>query len=74
MLIVGALLVQLQEIARAAAPAGGAASVASSAVLWGAGLTLFSSFISALPNVAYEKVLKTEGENQWVNNVQVRAC
>ena len=34
---------------------------------------IFSSFISALPNVAYEKVLKTEGQNQWVNNVQVTA-
>ena len=43
-------------------------------VYWGAALTLFSSLISALPNVAYEKVLKTEGENQWVNNIQVCAC
>ena len=34
---------------------------------------IFSSFISALPNVAYEKILKTEGQNQWVNNVQVTA-
>ena len=42
-----------------------------SIVTWGVLLTLFSSFISALPNVAYEKVLKTEGEDQWVNNIQV---
>ena len=69
MLIAGALFVQFEELTRAASPAVGAA--VSSTVLWGAALTLFSSFISALPNVAYEKVLKTEGENQFVNNVQV---
>lgn len=71
MLIAGALLVQLQELAKASAASAGASAAASSAMWWGVGLTLFSSFISALPNVAYEKVLKTEGENQWVNNVQV---
>jgi len=69
MLIAGALLVQFEELARAASPAAGA--VMTGAILWGVALTLFSSFISALPNVAYEKVLKTEGENQFVNNVQV---
>lgn len=68
MLVVGAVMVQYQELARAAAPAAG---VASASVWYGVGLVLFSSFISALPNVYYEKVLKTEGENQWVNNVQV---
>ena len=31
-------------------------SAASAAMWWGVALTLFSSFISALPNVAYEKV------------------
>merc|ERR1719387_939527 len=75
LLIVGALLVQFEELARAsAASVGGAVAAASgSAVMWGVSLTLFSSFISALPNVYYEKVLKTEGENQWVNNLQVTA-
>jgi len=68
LLIVGAVLVQYQELARAAAPS---AAVGSAGVWYGVALVLFSSFISALPNVAYEKVLKTEGENQWVNNVQV---
>ena len=83
MLIGGALLVQFEELARSVA--GSAATAATSAVMatgplgmplvyWGAALTLFSSLISALPNVAYEKVLKTEGENQWVNNIQVCAC
>ncbi len=71
MLICGALLVQFQELARSSAVSAGAAAAATSVVWWGVGLTLFSSFISALPNVAYEKVLKTEGENQWVNNIQV---
>ena len=81
LLIAGGLLVQLQELAKsgAGAAASGAASAAAAAagpfgmtmVYWGAILTLFSSFISALPNVAYERVLKTEGENQWVNNIQV---
>jgi len=73
MLIGGALLVQLQEISRVASSTAtaGSAAAPSSAVLWGSVLVLFSSFISALPNVKYEKVLKTEGENQWVNNVQV---
>jgi UDP-sugar transporter A1/2/3 len=79
MLICGGLLVQLQELARAGA-AGKAASTAAvtaagrasiSPVLWGAALVLFSSFVSALPNVAYERKLKTEGENVWVNNIQV---
>lgn len=73
MLIGGALLVQLQELSRAGAGAAalGAAGASASAIYWGMALTLFSSFISALPNVAYERVLKTEGENQWVNNIQV---
>ncbi len=72
LLIAGALLVQVQELARmGAGAAAGVGGAAASAMWWGVGLTLFSSFISALPNVYYEKVLKTEGENQWVNNIQV---
>ena len=70
LLVAGAVLVQLQELIKAAAPA---AAVGAGSIYWAAGLVLFSSFISALPNVYYEKVLKTEGENQWVNNVQVTA-
>lgn len=77
MLIAGSILVQLQEVARSGActQAGCAAAAAGpfgiSPVSWGVIIVLFSSFISALPNVAYERVLKTEGENQWVNNIQV---
>jgi len=77
LLIGGSLMVQLQEVARSGAGAQtiGAAAAAGpfgiSPVSWGAILVLFSSFISALPNVAYERVLKKEGENQWVNNIQV---
>jgi len=70
LLVAGAVLVQLQELIKAAAPA---AAVGAGSIYWAAGLVIFSSFISALPNVYYEKVLKTEGENQWVNNVQVTA-
>ena len=55
LLIGGALLVQAQELARAGAAGLGAGDAATKAILWGAFLTLFSSFISALPNVAYEK-------------------
>ena len=69
LLIGGALLVQYQELTRASSM--GAAGATTNAIMWGAFLTIFSSFISALPNVAYERVLKTEGENQWVNNIQV---
>ena len=54
MLIAGAVTVNMQELARASASAT-AAGVAPAAVLWGVFLVLFSSFISALPNVAYEK-------------------
>ena len=75
MLIGGALLVQLTELSRAGVSIGmsglGNPGATASAIYWGAALTLFSSFISALPNVQYERVLKTEGENQWVNNIQV---
>ena len=62
---------QFQELGRAGAAGLGASGATVSAIYWGAILTIFSSFISALPNVAYERVLKTEGQNQWVNNVQV---
>ncbi len=70
MLIAGALAVQHQEMVRSAASAA-ASSAGGSAVLYGVFLVLFSSFISALPNVSYEKVLKSEGENQYANNLLV---
>lgn len=34
-------------------------------------LTVLGALLSALPNVWYEKLLKTEGEDEWVRNVQV---
>lgn len=70
MLVSGAVLVQFQELSQASAPSATAAAATPGSIYWACGLVLFSSFISALPNVAYEKKLKTEGENQWVNNVQ----
>jgi UDP-sugar transporter A1/2/3 len=73
MLVSGAVLVQFQELRQGSAPSATAAAATPGSIYWACGLVLFSSFISALPNVAYEKKLKTEGENQWVNNVQVTA-
>ena len=70
MLVTGAVLVQFQELSQVAIPT---ATATAGSIYWACGLVIFSSFISALPNVAYEKVLKTEGQNQWVNNVQVTA-
>jgi len=70
MLVTGAVLVQFQELSLVAMPT---ATATAGSIYWACGLVIFSSFISALPNVAYEKVLKTEGQNQWVNNVQVTA-
>jgi len=70
MLVTGAVLVQFQELSLLALPT---ATATSGSIYWACGLVIFSSFISALPNVAYEKILKTEGQNQWVNNVQVTA-
>ena len=69
-LVAGALAVQYQEMAKDAARTA-AAATGSSPVLWGVFLVLFSSFISALPNVTYEKVLKSKGENQYANNLLV---
>jgi len=70
MLVTGAVLVQFQELSLLAVPT---ATATAGSIYWACGLVIFSSFISALPNVAYEKILKTEGQNQWVNNVQVTA-
>lgn len=79
MLVAGALLVQLQELTKSHAATSVVSTAAAAAtgpggmspVLWGSLLVLFANFMSALPNVAYERVLKTEGENQWVNNIKV---
>jgi len=43
----------------------------ASAALYGGALTVLGAALSALPNVYYEKVLKTKGQNQWAKNVQL---
>lgn len=50
---------------------GGAGGVDASAALYGGALTVLGAALSALPNVYYEKVLKTKGQNQWAKNVQL---
>ncbi|KAH8046925.1 pyrimidine nucleotide-sugar transmembrane transporter [Aureococcus anophagefferens] len=39
--------------------------------LLGGGLTVLGALLSAVPNVWYEKILKTEGEDEWARNIQV---
>ncbi|KAJ8607186.1 hypothetical protein CTAYLR_007345 [Chrysophaeum taylorii] len=64
-LLVGSLLVQVSEMA------GGVYLEGGRAALYGGFLTVLGALLSALPNVWYEKLLKTEGEDEWVRNVQV---
>eukprot|EP00929_Paragymnodinium_shiwhaense_P051486 TRINITY_DN25900_c0_g1_i1.p1 TRINITY_DN25900_c0_g1~~TRINITY_DN25900_c0_g1_i1.p1 ORF type:complete len:426 (+),score=72.08 TRINITY_DN25900_c0_g1_i1:91-1368(+) len=69
LLCVGAVLTQIGEMG------GGAAGAASRGnVLLGCGLTVLSAFISALPNVWYERILKGHDgkkQDEWVANVQL---
>lgn len=64
-LLVGSVLVQVSEMSGLGSLAGG------NAALYGGFLTVLGALLSALPNVWYEKLLKTEGEDEWVRNVQV---
>ncbi|KAJ1457385.1 nucleotide-sugar transporter-domain-containing protein [Pelagophyceae sp. CCMP2097] len=70
-LLGGSLAVQFAEMsaggAAAATMAGGAARNAA----YGGVVTVIGALLSALPNVWYEKLLKTEGEDEWVRNFQV---
>ncbi|EGB13184.1 hypothetical protein AURANDRAFT_18442 [Aureococcus anophagefferens] len=63
-LLAGSLLVQLSEM-------GGAFGEAGADALLGGGLTVLGALLSAVPNVWYEKILKTEGEDEWARNIQV---
>ena len=60
----GTVLTQVSEVSRNA-------QVGGENALLGGALTVLGAALSALPNVYYEKVLKKEGENQWVRNVQL---
>jgi len=63
LLLLGTGFTQLSEIPRSASMGGDA--------LYGGILTLLGAALSALPNVHYEKVLKTRKESQWVMNIQI---
>jgi len=63
LLMCGTVFTQLSEMSRSASAGGNA--------LYGGILTLLGALLAALPNVYYEKVLKTEGVNQWVKNIQI---
>ena len=65
-LLAGSLLVQVSEMGGVAFGSHGAAEA-----LLGGGLTVLGALLSAVPNVWYEKILKTEGEDEWARNVQV---
>ncbi|CAE7241910.1 AK7 [Symbiodinium natans] len=63
LLLLGTLLTQLAEVS-------GPAVLSGSAPWLGAGLTVLSALLSALPNVFYERLLK-EDEDEWVTNLQL---
>jgi len=63
LLLLGTLLTQLAEVS-------GPAVLSGSAPWLGAGLTVLSALLSALPNVFYERLLK-EDKDEWVTNLQL---
>jgi len=63
LLMAGTVFTQVSEMPRSSAIGGSA--------LWGGFLALTGALLSALPNVYYEKVLKTKGRNQWTSNMQL---
>ena len=69
-LLSGSLLVQMAEMSTAAATAASGSGVTPDA-LYGGFVTVLGALLSALPNVWYEKLLKTKGQDEWVRNFQV---
>lgn len=65
LLVVGSAATQLAEFS------GGVLLAVSGHALLGCALTVLSALISALPNVFYERLLKSEGKNEWVANLQL---
>lgn len=63
LLMFGTILTQLSEMSRGTMNGGNA--------LYGGMLAVAGAALSALPNVYYEKVLKTEGHNLWSKNIQL---
>jgi len=62
-LMLGTILTQLSEMSRSSITGGNA--------LYGGFLAIAGAALSALPNVYYEKVLKTQGQNMWSRNIQL---
>mmetsp|Transcript_15313 Transcript_15313/g.22998 ORF Transcript_15313/g.22998 Transcript_15313/m.22998 type:complete len:417 (+) Transcript_15313:42-1292(+) len=69
-LLAGSIMVQFSEMT-GAATGGFITSIDQTAALYGGFLTVLGALLAALPNVWYEKILKTKGEDEWVRNLQV---
>jgi len=65
-LLGGSVLVQLAEMGGGLTGGGG-----GSEALLGGGFAVLGALLSAVPNVWYEKLLKTPGEDEWARNIQV---
>jgi len=63
LLMLGTIITQLSEMSRSTMTGGNA--------LYGGFLAITGAALSALPNVYFEKVLKTEGQNMWSRNIQL---
>jgi len=63
LLMLGTILTQLSEMSRSSIIGGNA--------LYGGFLAIAGAALSALPNVYFEKVLKTHGANMWSRNIQL---
>lgn len=64
LIIASSVATQISEVSRNSIIGGGNA-------LYGALFTVLGALLSALPNVYYEKILKTKGQNLWAKNIQV---
>jgi len=63
LLVLGTILTQLSAMSKSCITGGNA--------LYGGFLAIAGAALSAFPNVYYEKVLKTEGQNMWSRNIQL---
>jgi UDP-sugar transporter A1/2/3 len=62
-LCVGSLLVQLAEVSTS--------TVVGGSAIYGGFCAILGAICAALPNVHYEKLLKTDGEDEWARNIQI---
>lgn len=66
LLVGGACVTQLAEASHPTAT-----GASSGKALLGSGLTVLSALLAALPNVFYERLLKSNGQSEWVVNLQL---